>query len=479
MDQTPLPPDKMEKLFEQIKLKEGTSHWTEDQQKRVHSVIKNYSFLFAMDSLDLGQTDRVKHHIDLELVFLKCWAFGKVKKIRGPTTTPQADNTPSTTDVIPGNVPIVDVIPGNVTRKQTRSSKTPQKKVTECTSTRRRPAIDYSKLRDTDDIPSPKKRKRKVNLMRGPSKALLDAHKKRKKMSPLGASQTKLIPATTTMSTSDGASTSTGASLGTVTVQASAEETKVAIKALLALGSDMPQSIDDVTMDNANLVPINPTVADDRAASTSHTVPKPIDSSLDASKPTQSVPVHKRFVTVEYKLKCKRRRTRKFRCAKCDKCFNSQREVNAHFKSTHPSVKCNHCDRFFSCPASMLKHRYSHYETMVECETCGKGFQFKSQLTEHCRVHQLIGDWVCFRPACGKRFKRESELDAHLFNHRSTKIKCDHCDYENADPRNVRAHKRKHENKKRFVCKRCGEIFTWVEQRKRHITKNKCPGQPN
>ena len=65
MDQTPLPPDKMEKLFEQIKLKEGTSHWTEDQRKQVHSVVKNYSFLFAMDSLDLGQMDMVKHHIDL------------------------------------------------------------------------------------------------------------------------------------------------------------------------------------------------------------------------------------------------------------------------------------------------------------------------------------------------------------------------------------------------------------------------------
>ena len=127
----------------------------------------------------------------------------------------------------------------------------------------------------------------------------------------------------------------------------------------------------------------------------------------------------------------------------------------------------------------MLKHRYSHYETMVECETCGKGFQFQSQLTEHRRVHQLIGDWVCFRPACGKRFKRESELDAHLFNHRTTKIKCDLCDYENADPRNVRAHKRKHENKKSFVCKQCGQAFKWVEQCKRHIMNKKCPGQPN
>ena len=131
-------------------------------------------------------------------------------------------------------------------------------------------------------------------------------------MSPLGASQTKPIPVTMTTSTSDGTSTSTGASLGTVMVQASVEETKTAIEALMALGGDMPQPTDDVTMDNANLVPINPTVADDCAASTNLTVPKPIDSALDASKPTQSVPVQKRFVTVEYKLKRKRWRTRKF-----------------------------------------------------------------------------------------------------------------------------------------------------------------------
>ena len=52
-------------LFEQIKLKKGTSHWTEDQQVHVRSVIEQYSFLFAMDSLDLGRMDMVKHHIDL------------------------------------------------------------------------------------------------------------------------------------------------------------------------------------------------------------------------------------------------------------------------------------------------------------------------------------------------------------------------------------------------------------------------------
>ena len=154
------------------------------------------------------------------------------------------------------------------------------------------------------------------------------------------------------------------------------------------------------------LVPINPNVP-------STSTPKAaIKGDNTATKPAQTVPVNKRFVTVEYKLKRKRRRTRKFRCGKCDRSFESQREVNNHFKDTHPPVKCDFCDRSFACPASMLKHRYSHYETMIECDTYGKGFQFQSQLTEHQRIHQVIGDWVCFKPGCGKRFKRESELDA-------------------------------------------------------------------
>ena len=62
----PLPPDQMKLLFEQIKLEEGTSNWTEEQRKEIWKVIEEYSFLFAMNSLDLGRTDLVKHHIQLD-----------------------------------------------------------------------------------------------------------------------------------------------------------------------------------------------------------------------------------------------------------------------------------------------------------------------------------------------------------------------------------------------------------------------------
>ena len=66
VDRMPLSPEQMKILFEQVKLEEGTADWTEEQRNRVKSVIEQYSFLFAMNSLDLGRMDLVKHHIELK-----------------------------------------------------------------------------------------------------------------------------------------------------------------------------------------------------------------------------------------------------------------------------------------------------------------------------------------------------------------------------------------------------------------------------
>ena len=66
VDRTPLSPEQMKILFDQINLEEGTAEWTEGQRQRVKSVIEKYSFLFAMNSLDLGRMDLIKHHIKLK-----------------------------------------------------------------------------------------------------------------------------------------------------------------------------------------------------------------------------------------------------------------------------------------------------------------------------------------------------------------------------------------------------------------------------
>ena len=166
---------------------------------------------------------------------------------------------------------------------------------------------------------------------------------------------------------------------------------------------------------------------------------------------------------------------RRFSCVRCHSSFTSQKEVNEHFRTMHPPVKCDMCEKSFDTPAAMLRHKYKHYKYMYECDVCSRGFQFASQLQEHKRVHQAQGDWVCFKPKCGKRFKHESELNAHVVSHNKKQLHCDECPYTNPDPRNLRAHKRRHSDALPFKCSFCGRGFKWVQQRIRHLKSGKCP----
>ena len=186
----------------------------------------------------------------------------------------------------------------------------------------------------------------------------------------------------------DGAKPSTS---GTITVAATAEETQTAIDALLSLGTDLPVPNTDID-ENAALVPLAPQPHEPTNAlqpSKIGTAVK-IEDKETPPKPAQSDAKKKKtFVTVKYKLKQKYvNTTRKFPCEKCRTIFNSQREVNEHFRMTHPPVQCDMCEKTFDTPAAMVKHRYHHYEYMYECDHCGKGFYFESQLGEHLQVHQ-------------------------------------------------------------------------------------------
>ena len=65
VDQTPLSAGQVEVLLTKISFKEGTTGWTDEQCKEARTLLVKNSFLFAMDGMDLGKTDLVKHHIKL------------------------------------------------------------------------------------------------------------------------------------------------------------------------------------------------------------------------------------------------------------------------------------------------------------------------------------------------------------------------------------------------------------------------------
>ena len=399
---------------------------------------------------------------DIELVLLHCWSFGEVLKIRRPMLPSKPNDKKTTmttndnTQVIPRNTVPQSVIPVNAadrdeknklmqctvrverlsketSKKQTsrptelrasaskseysmRACQT-QKKVTHCTSGRKRPVVDYSQYYMSTDPPSPPKQHRKIDLKRKPSKTRIAAEKYKTK--PLGGPRpvqkkdTYSLPVSTPnpVTTIDDAKPSTS---GTITVATTVKETQTAIDALLSLGTDLPLPGTDLD-ESAALVPLVPQQHDANQPNkpTNPSQPLIIGTAVKIEgrgipqKMAQSDVKKKRtFVTVEYKLKRKYvNSTRKFPCEKCHTIFNSQREVNKHFRMTHPPVQCNMCEKTFDTPAAMVKHRYHHYEYMYECNHCGKGFHFESQLREHLQVHQPQGDWTCFCPKCSKRFK--------------------------------------------------------------------------
>ena len=134
----------------------------------------------------------------------------------------------------------------------------------------------------------------------------------------------------------------------------------------------------------------------------------------------------------------------------CDAELDNVQDYNQHYLDNHPPTPCPYCPRLFSLPRTMAKHKYSHDEIMYECETCGRGFTFKSQYDSHHRVHLKIQGYVCFKANCGQWFKCESELNAHLKAHTSKPISCEYCNYKNTDKRNVRAHMRVHSDELPF-----------------------------
>ena len=268
----------------------------------------------------------------------------------------------------------------------------------------------------------------------------------------------------------------------TIMVAATREETRIAIDALLSLDNDLSYGPDMEPTDNDLLQPIAPvntvpdppqmvpdTQSDDTEILDDHAAP---DNGNDRGEPITDKTERKKgkgkgqLVVQNFQLARNHRPKGRFSCVGCPQKFVTNRELNNHFKNSHPPLTCSDCKKLFLTPSAFEKHKYTHYEFMFECGDCNKGFHFESELSAHRRKHISAQGLVCFHASCGKRFKRSSELNAHLKQHTGKPIKCAYCDYTNKDIQNVRAHTRVHLDVQGFVCAKCGKRFKWGSQKK-------------
>ena len=148
------------------------------------------------------------------------WCTVSVKRLSKHTSTTDNEQTSRSAD------PSVSASRSGYSM---RVRQTP-KKVTHCTSGRKRTVVDYSQYNSSTDPPSPPKRHRKIDLKWKPSKTGMAAEKYKTKPPggprPVPKKDTHSPPASTLdpVTTTDGAKPSTS---GTITVAATAEETQL------------------------------------------------------------------------------------------------------------------------------------------------------------------------------------------------------------------------------------------------------------
>ena len=139
-------------------------------------------------------------------------------------------------------------------------------------------------------------------------------------------------------------------------------------------------------------------------------------------------------------------------CNKCQTFFYGRPNSHDCFKQSHHRQstinsihKCESCgNKSFSTAGVLQRHINTVHEGQKDhkCESCGKSFYLKSDLSQHKRsVHEGRRDYNC--ESCLKSFSKASDLKRHIYT--------------------------VHEGHKDYKCKSCSQTFTRAHSLKKHI----------
>jgi len=131
--------------------------------------------------------------------------------------------------------------------------------------------------------------------------------------------------------------------------------------------------------------------------------------------------------------------------------------------------RCNFCPKEFGHLSSLESHveRLHTNESRHHCESCGKAFSSKSNLTAHKKIHSGERPFEC--AVCHKRFRQKAHLQKHETTHSSaTPYQCPHCDKAFGHPSNLNTHIATHSDVRPYECNDCGKAYKDSASFKRH-----------
>ncbi|XP_044743907.1 zinc finger protein 391-like [Chrysoperla carnea] len=117
---------------------------------------------------------------------------------------------------------------------------------------------------------------------------------------------------------------------------------------------------------------------------------------------------------LECHMKTVHSQERPYRCEQCPKRFKNMKTLNDHLK-THLGLrlKCNNCDKLFSCKASLKRHSSIHSGLLpFECSFCNKRFRIAETLKIHVRQHTGERPFSCEK--CNHHFSDLSNYIKHM-----------------------------------------------------------------
>lgn len=117
-------------------------------------------------------------------------------------------------------------------------------------------------------------------------------------------------------------------------------------------------------------------------------------------------------------------------------------------------------------------HVYLTGDFRFACEQCGKGFQVKSYLTIHMKVHSQAKPYKC--STCGAQMKSKQALIDHENRHLGVKaFKCNTCDRSFISRALLVTHEKTHGDEAithKYPCTVCNKMFVRRAYLKTHMT---------
>ncbi|KAM9364276.1 uncharacterized protein KZ484_010545 isoform 1-T1 [Pholidichthys leucotaenia] len=155
------------------------------------------------------------------------------------------------------------------------------------------------------------------------------------------------------------------------------------------------------------------------------------------------------------------------------KCSDNDKDwKNESQKKKHHTVKshvCNTCGKRFRNKCDLSVHDRSHTgEKPFSCETCGQSFNQRGHLTTHMTIHTGEKPFSC--ETCGHRFNERGNLKTHIRIHTGEKpFSCETCGQSFNQRGHLTTHIRIHTGEKPFSCKTCGQNFNRLNSLKTHL----------